>query len=148
MSDNTKDGNPKDGVASTKAPFDLMPSTARLAGNMAFHEGALKYGRHNWRGTGVLASVYYGALNRHMEAWWDGGEDIDPKSGLHHLWKMLACVAILIDAEAMNYLRDDRPPSSNITKMMEDVEAVMAENIERYGHINPRHYYIGDNVKG
>jgi len=45
--------------------------------------GANKYEPHNWR-KGIEASRLYGALIRHLNAFWDG-EDIDQESGMHHL---------------------------------------------------------------
>lgn len=46
--------------------------------------GAQKYAPNNWRG-GIAQSRLYGALQRHLNAYWDG-EDIDSESGLHHLY--------------------------------------------------------------
>lgn len=45
--------------------------------------GAEKYDAHNWR-QGIDTDRLYGALQRHLNAFWDG-EDIDPESGHHHL---------------------------------------------------------------
>jgi len=46
--------------------------------------GARKYAPNNWRG-GIEASRLYGALQRHLNAFW-AGEDIDAESGLPHLY--------------------------------------------------------------
>lgn len=135
--------NPKEAVGMKKAPLHLFPSTARLAGAMAFHEGMLKYGQYNWRAAGVSASVYYDALERHMEAWWNG-QDIDPKSDLHHLWKALACIAVLIDAMEVDKFIDDRPPVAPVAGMIEAMEDRMAVNVEEYGHIKPHQHTIQD----
>lgn len=103
-----KPTNPKDAIASaTKLPLHLWPFAATALGCLALLEGALKYGRANWRASGVRASVYKDALDRHMGAWFEG-EDTDPCSGLPHLAHALACLAILVDAQANGALTDDR----------------------------------------
>lgn len=66
-----------------KPRMDLIdPSFQRVLASVLTH-GAEKYAAHNWR-NGIDASRLYGALQRHLNAFWDG-EDIDPESGLHHL---------------------------------------------------------------
>ncbi len=67
----------------------------------------LKYGRSNFRAVGVRASIYYDAASRHLNAWFEG-EAVDPDSGLPHLAHALACLAIIVDAEAAGKLNDDR----------------------------------------
>jgi len=113
--------NPKDELGTAKAPLHLIPNTALVAMSMAFLEGREKYGQYNWRITGVRASVYQAALLRHMMAWFDG-EDIDPDSGLPHLHKAIACLAILIDADVLGVLEDDRPPRAPTARMMESTK--------------------------
>jgi len=88
---------------------------------MAFLEGGLKYGPYNWREAGARASVYYDAGRRHFEAWWNG-QNIDPASGLPHLWKLAACVAILIDCCEIGNLSDDRPPAIDLYEMFNKME--------------------------
>ena len=74
-------------------------------------EGAVKYGKHNWRVEGVRASIYYDATLRHLLSWFDG-EDVDPDSGVHHVSKAIASLMVLRDAMIQNNCVDDRPPSS------------------------------------
>ena len=105
----SKDSNPKDAVGITKAPVSTVPGTALHLLGLALMEGAVKYGRHNWRDAGIRYSVYYDAMMRHMSAWWEG-EDIDPDSGLPHPVKAMACLAILVDAIVLKNGCDDRPP--------------------------------------
>ena len=99
--------NPKDAVGTAKIPMHLWPETATATGALALMDGALKYERNNWRDAGVRASIYVDALRRHLARWWEG-EDDDPDSGLPHEAHMLACLAILVDAKALNMLTDDR----------------------------------------
>lgn len=104
-----KETNPKDAVGVRKAPLSTVPAGVLMEIGLAMLEGARKYGRHNYRVTGVRASVYYDAALRHLMDWWEG-TDIDPDSGLSHVTKALACLTVLRDAEINGMLEDDRPP--------------------------------------
>lgn len=110
---NVDPGNPKDSIGSAKAPITTWPMTVIAEGGVAMLEGALKYGRHNYRAAPVKASVYIdAAVNRHLAPWFDGGEDIDPDSGISHLTKAIVGLAILRDAMICGKMIDDRPPPS------------------------------------
>lgn len=107
--DNVKDSNPKDAIGITKAPISTVSFPVMGELGVAMLEGALKYGKHNYREIGVRASVYLDAcINRHLGAWIEG-EDTDPDSGLSHLVKAMACLMILRDAQMRGKLVDDRP---------------------------------------
>lgn len=108
---NKKDTNPKDSVGIKKVPFSTVPSEVTAEVGLAMLEGALKYGRHNYRSVGVRASVYYDAALRHLTAFWEG-QDTDPDSGLSHLVKCLACLYVLRDSQHMGNWVDDRPPQT------------------------------------
>lgn len=105
----TKPTNPKDALAINKAPLSTLPTGPIYEIALAMLEGARKYGRHNYRVMGVKASVYYDAAMGHITAWWEG-EDIDPDSGIHHLGKAMACLAVIRDSMMMENWIDDRPP--------------------------------------
>ena len=105
----TKDTNPKDAVGVRKAPMSTVPMGVVFEIGLAMIEGGRKYGRHNYRVAGVLASVYYDAAMRHLAAWWEGA-DIDPDSGLSHVTKALSSLTVLRDAMMNAKLTDDRPP--------------------------------------
>lgn len=137
--------NPKDAVAGSKIPIGLFPFTAVIAGAMAFVEGAVKYGRFNYRIAGVSASVYYHACNRHLGAWFNG-EDFDEKSGLHHLWKALACIAVLIDAYSVRKVIDDRPPRAPVGAMMDRMEKHVERLTEQHRDKNPKQPTIDDGL--
>ena len=127
--DPSNNDNPKDAIGVTKASLSLFPDTARMLGALAFAEGAAKYGRYNWRIAGVRASVYVDALNRHMSLWFNG-EERDGDTGLSHLASALACVAILIDAQAVGKLKDDRPPRAPVRGVL-DMAAAMTQALAR-----------------
>lgn len=109
LAQNVKESNPKDAVGSRKMPMSMVPAPVLGELSLAMLEGALKYGRHNYRAIGVRASVYYDALQRHIMAWWEG-EDMDPDSGLPHIVKAMACLVVLRDAQIRGKVYDDRPP--------------------------------------
>lgn len=108
----TKDTNPKDAVGTGKAPISTVSAPVMAEVGLAMLEGARKYGRHNYRVSGVRASVYYDAVvNRHMASFWEG-EDIDPDSGLSHITKAIAGLVVLRDSMIQGNWIDDRPPPS------------------------------------
>lgn len=138
--------NPKDRVAGTKLPCGLAPDTASIGLALAFLEGALKYGRYNWRVAGVVASVYNDALERHRKKWWNG-QNCDPLTKVHHLDNLMACAAILRDAELYGMLTDDRPPCPNpdaMAKFIDDSSAIVTHLKELFKDHNPRQFKIGD----
>lgn len=77
--------------------------------NEALEDGAKKYGLANWRGTGSAASVYVNAAKRHLALWFDGGQELTSDTAVHNLGAVMACCAILLDAQSMGKLIDDRP---------------------------------------
>lgn len=138
-----KDTNPKDGIGATKLPLHLVPSTATALASLAHLDGALKYGKWNWRVAGVRASIYVDACKRHIEKWFHG-EDDDPDNGLPHLAMALACLNILIDAQACGKLHDDRPPRAPIEEFFNDLTPHVARLTEKHKDKNPRHWGIED----
>lgn len=100
--------DPKQSAGAAKVPMSALPMAVIAELAVAHGEGAAKYGRHNWRKGEVLASTYYAATLRHLTAWFEG-EDIDPDSGLSHLVKAMASLAVLRDAQIHGTALDDRP---------------------------------------
>ena len=107
----TKDTNPKDAVGIKKAPLSTVSLPFVAAVGVAMLEGALKYGRHNYRVAGVRLSVYVDAIFRHLAAMWEG-EWLDPDCGMPHIIKIAACCAVVFDAHIRGKLVDDRPPKT------------------------------------
>jgi len=138
-----KDTNPKDMIAGDKVPLGLCPDTLIVAVAAAFIEGGAKYGLANYKVSGARASVYHDALKRHIASW-HGGEDIDPDSGLPHLWKAAACIAILIDCGEIGNLKDDRPPRTPVSEMLSRLSPSVKAIIEKHKDRRPRHYTIAD----
>ena len=140
-----KQTNPKDGIATNKLPSHLVSPIVKAYQAIAHFLGNVKYGAWNFRVAGARASVYRAAVDRHLDAWWEG-EEIDPTDGTPHLANALCCINILIDAKHSGGLIDDRPPSraGELAKVRAEFEALMPLIRERYADKNPRHYTIDD----
>ena len=110
--------NPKDIVGATKPNLFLLPPTGILYGALAMQDGARKYGPYNWREKKVQASVYISAAMRHILAWQDGEENAKD-SGVHHLGHALACLAVLLDAQKNDAMKDDRPIAGCFAALVE-----------------------------
>lgn len=139
----SKPTNPKDLVGSGKLPLHLWPETATAVGCLGLLDGMLKYGRTNWRVAGVRFTIYLDALRRHTTALFEG-EDLDPDSGLPHLSHALACLAILVDAQAAGKLTDDRQYPGGYRKLVDELTPEVARLKEKHADKNPKHYTITD----
>lgn len=102
------DNNPKTLVGATKVPLHLVPPSAKHYLALALEDGGRKYGPYNWRDSAISVSTYKSALERHMDAFWDG-EDLASDSGVHHVAHAMACCALILDALSVDKLVDDRP---------------------------------------
>lgn len=140
-----KPTNPKDAIGALKAKLSVIPAGVLFELGLALLEGACKYGRHNYRGVGVRASVYYDATMGHLMDWWEG-EDIDEDSELSHVTKALASLTVLRDAMLQGKLTDDRPPRSKVRKR--DFNELARRIIERHADKNPHHWTINDPIEG
>jgi hypothetical protein len=91
-----------------KAPLEYLiwPPMTQVA--LALKSGADKYGFRNWRHSGIKASTYGAAINRHLNLEWLQGVDKDVDSDLHPLAHVIASCLIVMDAEQNNCLTDDR----------------------------------------
>lgn len=141
----SKPTNPKDAIGSNKLPLHLWPETASALGCLALLDGALKYGRSNFRAIGVRASIYYDAARRHLNKWFEG-EDTDPDSGIHHLGHALACLAVLVDAMAAGKLNDDRQFQGGYADFVGQLTPHVARLKALHQDKNPKHYTIADHV--
>lgn len=139
-----KPSNPKDAIGSDKLPLHLWPTTATAMGSIGLLEGMLKYGRNNWRVSGVRASIYVDACKRHLDAWFEG-EEVAPDSGVPHLANALACLAILVDAEAAGLLTDDRQyRGAGYRTLVESLTPHVARLKALHSAKSPKHYTIAD----
>lgn len=138
-----KPTNPKDAVGIRKVAFSCLPWRVLYRVALGMMEGALKYGRHNYRGAGVRASVYFDAtVGRHIGPWWEG-EDIDPDSGEHHIDKAIASLLVLRDSMLQGNWTDDRPPRGNVD--LAELNKRAAALLDRYPpEGQPHHWTIED----
>ena len=82
-------------------PPELLTETGKI---LTF--GAKKYADRNWE-LGMDWSRVFGALNRHLWAWW-GGQAKDPETGESHLAHAACCIAFLLAYEQRGVGTDDR----------------------------------------
>lgn len=135
-----KPTNPKDAIAGSKLDYTCIPDTLKMYVATAFMEGALKYGKFNWRHAGVRASVYISALQRHLDKW-VAGEEVDPETGVKHLANAMACLGILMDAQAHDKLTDDRPePSEHSFRVLKEQALAQVALKTQFAEHNPKHY--------
>lgn len=91
-----------------KLPLQLIPPEFLFATARGLGYGARKYSPGNWAtGSGLDHSRLYGALQRHLTAYWSG-EDIDEESGNSHLDHAACMLAFLIAGVARRHGTDDR----------------------------------------
>lgn len=100
-----------------KCRIDLFPGDALIAISWVLTFGAQKYSERNWE-KGMKWSRPFGALMRHMWAWWQGKTatktnflfgDLDDETEMSHLWHAGCCIVFLICYEARAVGEDDRP---------------------------------------
>ena len=138
-----KPSNPKDNMGMKKCPLSVISTPVLYEVGLGMMEGALKYGRHNYRVIGVRASVYYDATMRHLAQWWEG-EDLDPdsKAGLHHVTKAIASLTVIRDAMIQGKFNDDRPPKApenwmaDMNKKAEELLKMFPDPVTPYTELN------------
>lgn len=145
LSMDKKPTNPKDAIGTNKLPLHLVPSTLNIYASLAFLEGALKYGKYNWRSTGVRMSIYLDALDRHYEKVKDG-EWADAKTGVPHFSSMLACIGIILDAKMCGKLTDDRPPAVPTADLIAALEVHVPLLKQLFKDYHPHQHTIDDPV--
>lgn len=90
-----------------KIRMELLPPELIEATATVLTFGAQKYAARNWE-KGMQWGRVFGALMRHLWAWWRG-ERGDPETGYSHLWHAACCLAFLIAYEQRGVGEDDRP---------------------------------------
>lgn len=126
---NTKETNPKEPIGVKKVSLSVVPIGVLMEVSVALLEGAAKYGRHNYREAGGRASIYYDATMRHLNKWWELGENIDPDSKLHHITKAISSLMVLRDVMIQDRFVDDRPPASLLDyNALEAIAADLVQN--------------------
>lgn len=100
-----------------KARLDLVPPEIIFALAEILTFGVKKYEERNWE-KGMKWGRVFGAMNRHLWAWWAGKINtknsflfgsLDMETGKSHLWHAACCIAFLVTYEERKVGEDDRP---------------------------------------
>jgi hypothetical protein len=98
--------------------FDLIPAEPLRQIAHHYGVGAKKYADRNWE-LGYNWDLSYGALMRHLNAWW-GGEDIDEETGSSHLAAAAFHVLALLEFTRTHPELDTRPSTVAANKALEE----------------------------
>lgn len=120
--------NPKQAFGDKKPAIGLFPMSAQLRAWEALQDGANKYGPFNWRERPVEARTYIEAALRHLRLY-ENGEEYTRDTGVHNLGAVMACMAILVDAELHGTLIDNRVKSPKTCDLLHEEEKMM-ENLK------------------
>lgn len=149
--------NPKDAIGAGKLPMHLVPTAVTRYAALAFAEGALKYGKYNWRVAGVRMSIYLDAMHRHLaklqDGEWADGDSLElsdsegnPQgTGVPHLASIIACAGIILDAWECAKLTDDRPPVNGVASANMDMgQKHIAHLKQMFAGYSPHQHVITD----
>jgi len=125
--------NPKAAYGAQKPDLSLIPPVALHHMAQAFEVGAEKYGPFNWREKAVEARTYVAAGMRHLADWLDGKE-IPSDSPAHNLGHLMACAAILLDAQELGNLIDNRPLPGRSAEVLDRMKAAKIERLKAASH--------------
>jgi hypothetical protein len=78
-----------------KLRWSLLPTGTVRSIIEVLEIGAKKYDVDNWKQVPDARTRYYDAMQRHIEAWWNG-QKLDPEDGLHHLAHAGCCLLFLL----------------------------------------------------
>lgn len=98
-----------------KNQLDLLSTPWLLGVGRVLTFGAKKYAAHNWR-KGIQFSRLISAVLRHILAY-ASGEDLDPETGLSHLYHASCCLMFLAELSETKKLKkklDDRYKTCNV----------------------------------
>ena len=88
-----------------KPRMSLLPKGALSAVIRVLEFGATKYQADGWKHVHNAKTRYYDAMQRHIEAWWQG-EQKDSETGESHLAHVVCCALFLMwfdDTHAENH---------------------------------------------
>lgn len=96
-----------------KLPLHLIDPLWLTTTAQVLDHGQQKYGPWNWAKGTFSYSRLYSALQRHLQAWWNG-EELDQETGLPHLWHANCCMMFLTRYTHDLLGTDDRFPFSSV----------------------------------
>lgn len=103
-----------------KVRMELIPPELMFAVGTILTYGGIKYPYRNWE-KGMSWGRVYGALLRHLFAWWGGKGpttksflfgDLDDETKHSHLWHAACCITFLLTYEERQIGEDDRLSST------------------------------------
>lgn len=104
---------------SGKPDFSLIPLCTMADEARVWEYGAKKYSRNNWM-KGMLWSIPFACLMRHMSAW-QAGENLDPETGISHIAHAM-CNLRMLTLFAQNYPEGDNRPKQWLADYRNDVK--------------------------
>lgn len=116
--------NPKKAYGDKKPPLHLLPLAGMVHQSLAHMDGDLKYGFENWNDTPVEKLTYIGAALRHLELY-KYGETHTRDTTVHNLGGVMACCAILLDAELNGNLIDNTKHSKATCDLLHNAEIIV-----------------------
>jgi hypothetical protein len=117
--------NPKQLYGDKKPPLHLLPLAGMIHQSLAHMDGNLKYGFENWNEFPVEKLTYLGAILRHVELY-KYGESFTRDTNVHNLGAVMACCAILIDAELNGNLIDNSRHSKATCDLLHNAEHIVS----------------------
>lgn len=110
-----------------KLRYDLLPVGPLETLVAVYNFGAKRYSDNNWR-KGISWGRIFGAINRHLWAFWRG-EDLDKESGLPHLahaaW---GCLTLMEYMKNRPDLDDRWSTTSQLKRFIGSVKATIEED--------------------
>lgn len=116
--------NPKQLFGDKKPRLSLLPLAGQLAQEEAQRDGMLKYGEQNWRDQPVECMTYVDAAKRHLELYLNG-EAKARDTQVQNLGAVMACCAILLDAEMHGTMIDNRRHSPAACDALHEAEKMV-----------------------
>ncbi|WP_052832941.1 dATP/dGTP diphosphohydrolase domain-containing protein [Bradyrhizobium sp. LTSP885] len=117
--------NPKKLMGDKKPPLHLLPLAGMIHQSLAHMDGDLKYGFENWNEAPVEKLTYIGAIQRHTGLY-KYGENFARDTNVHNLGAVMACCAILLDAELNGNLIDNTRHSKATCDLLHNAEQVVS----------------------
>lgn len=116
--------NPKKAYGDKKPPLHLLPLAGMIHQSLAHLDGNYKYTFENWNTDPVEKLTYIGAILRHVELY-KYGENFARDTGVHNLGGVMACCAILLDAELNGKLIDNTRHSQAACDLLHTAEYIV-----------------------
>ncbi|OSI20079.1 dATP/dGTP diphosphohydrolase domain-containing protein [Bradyrhizobium canariense] len=113
--------NPKKLFGDKKPPLHLLPLAGMIHQSLAHLDGDNKYGFENWNDKPVEKLTYIGAALRHLELY-KYGELYSRDTNVHNLGAVMACCAILLDAELNGNMIDNTKHSKATCDLLHQME--------------------------